>query len=74
MLEEVLEAEDLILHPAIGLLELGAVAKQRQHPVILIGFAIRAEAELEKAELTQRFHEKCGGRPPHLTRRLRAPC
>src|SRR5207237_310090 len=75
LLEQVLEAEDLVLQPAVGLLELGAVAKQRQHPVVLIiGLAIRAEAELEKAELTQRLHEGIGGRPPPLMRRFRAPC
>src|SRR2546430_12486009 len=42
--------------------------------ILIIGLAIRAEAELEKAELTQRLHEGIGGRPPPLMRRLRAPC
>src|SRR5205823_14927455 len=74
LLEEVLKAESIILQPTVGVLELCAVAKQRQHPMVLSGLAIRAEAEFEKAELTQRLHERCGGRPPFLMRRFLAPC
>src|SRR4029077_5102212 len=33
LLDQVLEPEDLLLQVAIGFLELGAIAKQRQHPM-----------------------------------------
>src|SRR6185437_2133402 len=41
--------------------------------VILCGHRLRAQAELEKTELSQRLHERCGGEPPLLTSRRRAP-
>ncbi|TLY62161.1 MAG: hypothetical protein E6K48_05495 [Gammaproteobacteria bacterium] len=37
LLDQVLEAEGLLLQVAVGLLELGAIAKQRQHPMVVIG-------------------------------------
>src|SRR5260370_8476725 len=35
---------------------------------------MRGGGDAEKAELTEGFHEKCGGRPPLLMRRLWVPC
>src|ERR1700722_2094176 len=74
LLDQVLETERLVLKAAVGLLQLRAVTEQLEHPVIFIGFgALRAQAEFEKSELSQRLHEKCGGVPPLLRRRCRTP-
>src|SRR5262249_5486479 len=75
LLDEVLESETLLLQVAVGLFQLRAVAKQRQHPVVFFERDLRGtQAEFEKAELSQRLHERCGGRPPLLMRRRVAPC
>ncbi len=69
LLDEILEAVGLVLQAAVGLLQLGAVAEQRQHTMLVVGTAIRAEVEFEESELAQGVHEKLGGRPPLLIRR-----
>ena len=71
LLDEVLEAEDLFLQIAVGLFELRAIAEQGEDPVVFLERDVRAKAELEKAELSQRLHERCGGQPPLLMCRAR---
>src|SRR5215469_16353088 len=74
LLDEILQAVDLLLQVAVGFLQLGAIAEQRQDPMVLLAGRLRAQAELEKTKLSQRLHEGCGGCTAPLMRRVRSSC
>ena len=71
LLDEVLEAVDLFLQARRRLSSARrdcGTARARDGPRSR-DVAVRAKVELEKSELSQRLHERCGGRPPLLMRR-----
>ena len=60
LFDAIFETIDFVLERGVGFLQLGAVAKQREHAVILGILRVAAYVALEQPQLSQCVHEKCG--------------
>src|SRR5579862_688050 len=61
LLDEILEAVDLVLQSGVCLLQLGAIAEQCKHARVLRRSTRGRLDDLEEGEVLQRFHERRDG-------------